>query len=160
MNTFGNEVRWANVVREFEFCPVVCNKKFDCGIVGLKNLEFCPTLALFTGFQWFVRHGCGVCVGWQMVVLCLSASSKWVSGGFLSVSVWLSCGVVWPALSWNVEFGRFGRRSVVLGVKFPFLVGVVQIVHVCWLGSWDDCPEWRGFVSFWISCSVHFCGFV
>ncbi len=55
-----------------------------------------------------------------------------------------------------LEFGGFGWFSVGVWVKFPFLVGVVQIRHVCRLGSLGDCPERMEFVSCWISCFVHF----
>ncbi len=79
--------------------------------------------------------------------------------GVLLVSVWLLWTVVWAALSWDVEFGGFGCRSVVFGVKFPFSVSVVQIVLMCWLGSWDGWPERRRFVSFRVSCFGPFCGF-
>jgi hypothetical protein len=30
-----------------EFCPVVCDKNVDVGLVCMKNLEFCPTEVLF-----------------------------------------------------------------------------------------------------------------
>jgi hypothetical protein len=43
VNTFCNELRWAKMGGEFEFCPVACDKNVDVGIVSLKNLEFCPT---------------------------------------------------------------------------------------------------------------------
>ena len=112
---------------------------------------------VFTVFLVVVRHGCGGLVGWQMVLSCGSGSSDRGSGGVLSVSIWLPRVIVWAVLCWDVEFGGFGRRSVVFGVKFPFFVSFVQIVPVCWLGSWDDCPERRRDVSFWIPCSVHFC---
>ena len=115
---------------------------------------------VFTVFHVVVRHGCGGLVGWQMVLSCRSGSSDRGSGGVLSVSIWLSRVIVWAALIWDVTFGGFGRRSVVFWVKNPFSVSVVQIVHVCWWESWDDCPERRGFVFFWISCSVQFCGVV
>ncbi len=47
VNTFGNEVRWAEVGGEFEFCPGACDKNVEVGIVSLKNLEFCPTDGVF-----------------------------------------------------------------------------------------------------------------
>ena len=115
---------------------------------------------VFTVFLVVVRHGCGGLVGWQMVLSCGSGSSDRGSGGVLSVSIWLSRVIVWAALSWDVEFGRFWRWLMVFGVKFAFSLGVLQIVPVCWLGSWDGGPERRGYVSVGISCSVHFCGFV
>ena len=48
---------------------------------------------VFTGFRLLVRRGCGGFVGGQMVLLCLSVSLEWVSGGVLAVFVWLSWGV-------------------------------------------------------------------
>ncbi len=78
----------------------------------------------------------------------------------MSVSVWLFRAVGWVALSWDMEFGGFWRWLMVFGVKNPFSVSVLPIVPVCWLGSWDVGPERRGYVSVWISCSVHFRGFV
>ncbi len=95
-----------------------------------------------------------------MVLLCSSVSSDWVSGGVLSVSVLLSWCVWEAAVCLVLEFGGFGWFSVGIGVKFPFLGFAVQIGHVCWLGSVGDCHERMGFVSCWISCSVHFCGVV
>jgi hypothetical protein len=68
--------------------------------------------------------------------------------------------MVWSALSWDVEFGGFWCGLMVFGVENPFSVSVLHIVPVCWLGSWDVCPERRGYVSVGISCSVHLCGFV
>ncbi len=47
MNTFCNELRYAKMGGEFEFCPVACDINVDVGIVSLKKLEFCPTGIVF-----------------------------------------------------------------------------------------------------------------
>ncbi len=47
MNTFGNEVRWAEGGGEFEFCPVACDRNVEVGIVRWKKLKFCPTDDVF-----------------------------------------------------------------------------------------------------------------
>ncbi len=130
-------------------------------VLSVVSPSFMPCFrVVFTGFLGLVRHGCGWFVGWQMVLLCSSASSEWVSGVVLLVSVWLSWCVGEAAVCLVLEFGGFGWFSVGVGVKFPFLGSSVQIGHVCWVVSLGDCPERMGFASCWISCSVHFCGVV
>ena len=59
---------------------------------------------------------------------------------------------------WNL--GNWGGGRWFLGSNFHFFVGFGKIVPVCWLGSWDHCPERRVVVSCLFSCPVHFRGFV
>ena len=119
------------------------------------NLSAMPCFwVVFTAFRGLVRHGCRGLVGWQMVLACGSGSSDRVSGGSLSVSVWLSCVVCGTTVWSGRKVGKFG---VGFRSKFPILVCAGQRVPVGWLWSWDDCPRRRGFVPCWFWCCVGFC---
>ncbi len=67
----------------------VVGEKVECSLVSPSTVMPCFWV-VFTDFLWLVRHGCGVLVWWQVVLLCSSVSSDWVSRGVLAVSVGLS----------------------------------------------------------------------
>jgi hypothetical protein len=108
----------------------VVEAKVLCSCVSPSVMPF--FWVVFTVFRGLVRHGCGGLVGWQMVLACGSGSSDRVSGGSLSVSVWLSCVVCGTTVCLGRKFGGFG---VGFGVNLQFLACTGWSVPLCCLRS-------------------------